>query len=567
MFCFQCEQTRDGVGCKTVGVCGKEPETAALQDLLIHTLKRLSQDAVKAKAVGIETGTDTDFFVQEAIFATLTNVNFDPKSIHHFVTETEQRRQELRRRVLAAGGEEKGTGGKEEEEAILKAREIESLEAAVERGRGVGVEERRKGVNEDVFSLQELLTYGIKGTAAYAAHAYAVGKRDASISHFIYEAFNYVSQPPEEQSVEELLLLALRCGEVNLRAMQILNEGHCSSFGIPEPTTVRTNPVKGKCIAVSGHDIRDLFELLKATEGKGINVYTHGELLPAHAYPELKRFPHLVGNYGGPWQLQKMEFAAFPGPILVTTNCILQPKPSYEDRIYSANAVGHSQVKHIEGRDFSPLVKQALEMEGFKEDASPPTTTMTGFGHDAVLSVADTVVDLVKRGKIKRFFLIGGCDGFEGERSYYRDLALSLPKDTVILTLACGKYRFNKMMDVFGTIEGTNLPRVMDIGQCNDAYSAIRIASALAEAFETDVNSLPLSLVISWFEQKAVAVLLTLLHLGIRNIRIGPKLPAFVTPNVLNVLVEKYALTPIGGPDRVQEDMHDMMGTSAAASA
>ncbi|CAI5520196.1 unnamed protein product [Closterium sp. Naga37s-1] len=554
MFCYQCEQTRDGKGCMTVGVCGKDPEAAALQDLLIHSLKGLAQYATRARELGLEVGAEVDFFVQEAVFSTLTNVNFDSAALQQFVTEAIRHRDALRAKYLGAGGKE---------DSALKTHQATfelggSLDDIVEQGRGVGVETRRAGWDEDIFSLQELLVYGLKGTAAYSAHAYAVGKRDTKISDFIYEAFDYISRPADQQTAEGLLGLALKCGETNLHAMEILNEGHCESFGTPEPTVVRTSPVKGKCILVSGHDIKDLYELLKATEGKGINVYTHGELLPAHGYPELRKFKHLIGNYGGAWQLQKIEFAAFPGPILVTTNCLLEPKPSYANRIYSANAAGHKKVQHIDGRRFDPIIKQALEMEGFVAEA-PERTVMTGFGHAAVLKAADVVIDGIKDGRISHLFLIGGCDGWEGERSYFRDLALSLPQDAVVLTLACGKYRFNHQQQQFGNITGTQIPRLMDVGQCNDAYSAIRIASALAQAFNTDVNSLPLSLVISWFEQKAVAVLLTLLHLNIQNIRIGPKLPAFVTPNVLQILVDKYKLTPIGGPESVQQEMKEML--------
>ncbi|CAI7733085.1 unnamed protein product [Closterium sp. NIES-53] len=557
MFCYQCEQTRDGKGCMTVGVCGKDPQAAALQDLLIHSLKGLAQYATRARDLGLEIGGEVDFFVQEAVFTTLTNVNFDSDALQQYVTEAIRQRDALRAKYLAACGKE---------DADLKTHQATfelggSLDDIVEQGRGVGVETRRAGWDEDIFSLQELLVYGVKGTAAYAAHAYAVGKRDTKISDFIYEAFDYISRPADQQTAEGLLSLALKCGETNLRAMEILNEGHCESFGTPEPTVVRTSPVKGKCILVSGHDIKDLYELLKATEGKGINVYTHGELLPAHGYPELRKFKHLIGNYGGAWQLQKIEFAAFPGPILVTTNCILEPKPSYANRIYSANAAGHKKVQHIDGRRFDPIIKQALEMEGFVAEA-PERTVMTGFGHAAVLKAADVVIDGIKDGRISHLFLIGGCDGWEGERSYFRDLALSLPQDAVVLTLACGKYRFNHQQQQFGNITGTQIPRLMDVGQCNDAYSAIRIASALAQAFNTDVNSLPLSLVISWFEQKAVAVLLTLLHLNIQNIRIGPKLPAFVTPNVLQILVDKYKLTPIGGPESVQQEMKEMLSNA-----
>eukprot|EP00475_Leptophrys_vorax_P016755 TRINITY_DN2325_c0_g4_i1.p1 TRINITY_DN2325_c0_g4~~TRINITY_DN2325_c0_g4_i1.p1 ORF type:complete len:511 (+),score=44.48 TRINITY_DN2325_c0_g4_i1:80-1612(+) len=425
MFCFQCEQTRDGKGCTTVGVCGKDPEAAALQDLLVHSLKGVAQYATRARQIGLETGPELDFFIQEAIFSTLTNVNFDANALHEFVIETIKYRDDLKSRYEAAGG--KIDAELATDQATFKP--ASTLDGLVQQGRAVGVETRRVGWNEDIFSLQELLVYGIKGTAAYSAHAYAVGKRDTKISDFIYEAFDYLSRPASQQTAEGLLGLALKCGETNLRAMEILNEGHCESFGTPEPTKVRTNPIKGKCILVSGHDIKDLYELLKATDGKGINVYTHGELLPAHGYPELRKFKHLVGNYGGAWQLQKIEFAAFPGPILVTTNCLLEPKPSYADRIFSANAAGHKKVKHITARSFEPIIERALAMDGFIADA-PERTIMTGFGHVAVLKAADTVIEGIKDGRISHLFLIGGCDGWEGERSYFRDLALNLPQVT-----------------------------------------------------------------------------------------------------------------------------------------
>ncbi|GJP43672.1 hypothetical protein CLOM_g3107 [Closterium sp. NIES-68] len=558
MFCFQCEQTKDGKGCMSVGVCGKDPETAALQDLLIHALKGVARYAVRIRALGESVGADTDFFVQDAIFATLTNVNFDAEAIQKYTMEAVRIRDDLRAKLAQAGGDLSDPALASHEATFQPALALPDL---VEQGHAVGVEARAVGWDQDVFSLQELLTYGVKGTAAYSAHAFAVGQKDPLIADFIYEAFDYISRPASEQTADALLALCLKCGEVNLRAMEILNDGHKGSFGTPEPTVVRTSPVAGKCILVSGHDIKDLYELLKATEGTGINVYTHGELLPAHGYPELKKFKHLVGNYGGAWQLQKLEFAMFPGPIVVTTNCLLEPKPSYADRIYALNAVGHKKVQHVEERRFDPIIQQALAMEGFTHDDAM-RSTMTGFGHDAVLQAAGIVIEGINDGRINHIFLIGGCDGLEGERSYYKNLALSLPQDTVVLTLGCGKYRFIHQQQQFGNITGTDIPRLLDVGQCNDAYSAIRIASALAEAFGTDVNSLPLSLVISWFEQKAVAVLLTLLHLGIKNIRIGPSLPAFVSPNVLKILVDNYNLMPIGGPEDVPKDMQAMLGNA-----
>jgi hydroxylamine reductase len=347
-----------------------------------------------------------------------------------------------------------------------------------------------------------------------------------------------------EPSVDGLFNLSMACGAINLQVMEMLDAAHTRTYGHPVPTPVRTEPLKGKAIVVSGHDLKDLEELLKQTEGKGINIYTHGEMLPAHGYPNLKKYKHLVGNYGGAWQDQKIEFARFPGAILMTTNCIIEPQSSYSDRIFTAGMVAWPGVQHIKNRDFTPLIEAALAAPGFAEDG-PDKTILTGFGHNTVLSVADQVINGVKNGDIKRFFLIGGCDGARTGRDYYTEFAEKVPQDCVILTLACGKFRFNKME--FGTIGG--IPRLLDLGQCNDAYSAIKIAGALAEAFKCGVNDLPLSMILSWFEQKAVAILLTLLHLGIRNIRLGPTLPAFITPAVLDVLVEKFNLMPVGDVD------------------
>jgi hydroxylamine reductase len=390
----------------------------------------------------------------------------------------------------------------------------------------------------------------LKGAAAYADHAQILGVASDEVFAAFHEQLDYLTQPG--QTVPELLTRCLKAGELNLKVMELLDQANTSAYGNPVPTAVRIEPLKGKAILVSGHDLKDLEELLKQTQGKGINVYTHGEMLPAHGYPRLKAYRHLVGNYGGAWQDQARDFRDFPGAILMTTNCLQQPLEAYKHRIFSSGLVGWNGMRHISGRDFSPLISAALAEEGFQEDGQNRTITV-GFGHNAVLSVADKVLAAVKSGAIKRFFLIGGCDGAKGGRSYYTDLAQALPQDCVILTLACGKYRFNK--HEFGTVAG--LPRLLDVGQCNDAYSAIQIAVALSKAFNCGVNDLPLSLVLSWYEQKAVAILLTLLHLGIKNMRLGPSLPAFVSPNVLKVLVEKFNLQPI---KTVQEDMKTILG-------
>jgi len=410
--------------------------------------------------------------------------------------------------------------------------------ALVTQGKLVSILSRRDALGADINGLMELLAYGLKGTAAYAHHARILGQESDEVYAFMHEALNFLTS--EKPAVNDLLGYNLRCGEINLKVMELLDKANTGAYGNPVPTPVRVTAVKGKAILVSGHDLKDLEELLKQTEGKGINIYTHGEMLPAHGYPKLKAYKHLVGNYGGAWQDQKIEFAAFPGAILMTTNCIQEPADSYKGRIFTSGLVAWPGVKHCGNHDYKPVIEAALAAPGFTE-TEPEKTILVGFGHAAVMSVAGAVIDAVKSGAIKRFFLIGGCDGARTGRDYYTEFAESVPKDCVVLTLACGKYRFNKLD--FGAIGG--IPRLLDVGQCNDAYSAIKIAVALAGAFNCGVNDLPLSLIISWYEQKAVAILLTLLHLGIKNIRLGPTLPAFVTPNVLKVLVDKFNLMPI----------------------
>jgi len=425
----------------------------------------------------------------------------------------------------------------------------ETLEELLAQAEQISIKKRKEALGDDLVGLQELLTYGLKGMAAYADHAQILGQQDDAVYGFIHEALDFLTRP--DPSVDELFAMCLRCGEVNLRAMELLDLAHTGAYGHPAPTAVRITPLKGKAIVVSGHDLKDLEELLKQTEGKGINVYTHGEMLPAHGYPGLKKFEHLAGNYGGAWQDQQREFDEFPGSILMTTNCIQKPRDSYKGRIFTSGLVAWPGVVHIKDRDFGPLIDAALAAEGFAQDG-PDRTILVGFARNAVLGVADKVIDAVKKGQIRHFFLIGGCDGARPGRNYYTRLAQAVPQDCVILTLACGKYRFNKLH--FGEVAG--IPRLLDVGQCNDAYSAIQIAKALAEAFGTDVNGLPLSLVVSWYEQKAVCILLSLLHLGIRNIRLGPTLPAFVTPTVLNVLVDKFNIMPIS---TVEEDLKAML--------
>jgi hydroxylamine reductase len=537
MFCYQCEQTAKGTGCTVSGVCGKNPETAALQDLLLSAAKGLAQYSHRARALGVRDH-EVEIFTVEALFTTITNVNFDPARLETML----RRAAELRDRVKAAY--ERAAGAAAETLAGAAAwQPAATREGLLQQAEEIGIMARRSALGDDLTGLQELVTYGLKGMAAYADHAQVLGVEDEQVWAFFDRALEALTK--ESPTAEELTALALECGAMNLHVMELLDAANTSAYGQPVPTPVRVDPVKGKAILISGHDLKDLAALLEQTQGTGINVYTHGEMLPAHGYPELKKYPHLVGNYGGAWQEQVKEFAAFPGAILMTTNCLQRPAESYQGRIFTSGLVAWPGVTHLADRNFAPVIAAAQAAEGFTEEG-PGKQILVGFGHNAVLDAAEKVVDLVKRGKIRRFLLIGGCDGAKPGRNYYTDIAQQAPEDTVILTLACGKYRFNKLE--FGDIEG--LPRLLDMGQCNDAYSAIRVAAALADAFGTDVNGLPLSLILSWYEQKAVVILLTLLHLGIKNIRLGPSLPAFVTPPVLKVLVDSFGLQPITTPEQ-----------------
>ncbi len=542
MFCYQCEQTAKGTGCTVKGVCGKEPEVAALQDLLLHAAKGIANYAHRARELGAGNH-EIDVFVLEALFSTVTNVNFDPERLQRLLNKAAQIRNQAKELYVNAAAQ----AGKTAEElsgpaAWQPANDLDGLLAQAEE---VSVLKMKEKFGEDITGLIELVTFGLKGLAAYADHAQILGKEDDAVYAFVNEALDFLTK--DNLGVDDLLGYALKTGEVNIRAMELLDDANTSVYGHPEPTKVRVTPLKGKGILVSGHDLKDLEELLKQTEGKGINVYTHGEMLPCHAYPELKKYSHLVGNYGGAWQDQRKEFDEFPGAILMTTNCIQRPKETYNARIFTTGLVAWPGVTHIAGSDFTPVIEAALAAPGFTEDG-PNQESMVGFGRNAVLSVAGKVIDLVKGGKIKHFYLVGGCDGAKSGRSYYTDFAKAVPNDSVILTLACGKYRFNKLE--FGDIEG--IPRLLDIGQCNDAYSAVQIAVALANAFDTDVNGLPLSFILSWYEQKAVAILLSLLHLGIQNIKLGPSLPAFVTPAALNILVDKFKIAPV---TNVEDDL------------
>ncbi len=541
MFCFQCEQTAKGTGCDKIGVCGKTPETAAIQDLLIHTMKGYSLVALEAAKYGAKTPED-DHFACQAIFSTLTNVDFDPDRFTKLMQEAETRMAAMKEKIAAKGGKTdfpsyKGSYKGLNTAALIAEGEKTSFKAELD-------------ANVDITSLRQLLIYGIKGVAAYADHAAILGKTDQAVYDFLYEGM--AATLDNTLGVNELVGLVLKCGEINLKAMELLDAGNTGTYGHPVPTSVPLGTKKGKAILVSGHDLKDMYELLKQTEGKGINIYTHGEMLPTHAYPELKKFSHFFGHYGTAWQNQAKEFDEFPGAILMTTNCIQKPKETYKDHIFTTGLVGWPGVEHIASKDFSPVIKKALDMPGFAEDKAG-ASVMVGFARNTVLGVADKVIEGVKSKAIRHFFLVGGCDGAKPGRNYYTEFVEKVPKDCMILTLACGKFRFfDKQLGDIGGI-----PRLLDVGQCNDAYSAVQIAVALAGAFECGVNDLPLSFILSWYEQKAVAILLTLLFLGIKDIRLGPSLPAFLSPNVIDVLVKNFNIMPIKTPD---EDLKAILG-------
>jgi len=538
MFCYQCEQTSKGTGCTVVGVCGKTADVAALQDLLVYMLRGLSQLSIEASKAGIS-DEKIDLFTCEALFTTLTNVNFYPEAITNYIRKTAQYQDELRASLRA----KKGTV-----ETAFNLPLEKTIAGLIEQGKHFGINSDPK-MDPDLHSLQWLLTYGVKGVAAYTYHAYLLGEQDKAVFNFIYEG---LAAPLDKRlSANEFVGLVFKCGELNIRAMELLDAGNTQTFGNPTPTKVPLGHKKGKAILVSGHDLADLAEILKQTQGKGIYVYTHGEMLPTHGYPELKRHRHFYGHYGTAWFNQQKEFDAFPGAILMTTNCIQKPVGSYKSNLFTSGPVGYAGVPHVSDRDFSAVIQKALELPGFTENLEG-RSVLVGFGRNAVLSVADKVIASVKNGHIKRFLLVGGCDGAKAGRSYYRELVEKTPRNTIILTLACGKFRF--FDKDLGTID--EIPRLLDIGQCNDAYSAVKIAVALADAFKVSVNDLPLSIVLSWYEQKAVAILLSLLYLGIKDIRIGPSLPAFITPNILKVLVDKFNIMPIKTAD---EDLKAMM--------
>ncbi|WP_442929371.1 hydroxylamine reductase [Natranaerovirga pectinivora] len=544
MFCYQCEQTAGGKACTSMGVCGKTPEVSGLQDLLIYQLKGIGFYGSKLLDQGKKINARVQNFVIDTAFSTLTNVNFDDERFAEFLKEGAAIKAELKAELGDVEGKVPA-----EATYILPGTLDEMIRDS--KIAGIMVDDT---LNEDVRSLREMLIYGLKGMAAYAHHAFVLGSADEEVNNYFFKAFGATVN--DDLGVAELLDILMEFGGVNLKCMALLDSANTGTYGHPTPTAVNINNKKGPFIVISGHDLHDLKELLEQTEGKGVNIYTHGEMLPAHGYPELNKYPHLVGNFGGAWQDQQKEFDGLPGCILMTTNCLQKPKASYADRIYSTSVVGFPEMQHIEEvdgkKDFTAMIEKAIELGGFTEDEEVKEI-MTGFGHNATLSHAETIVGAVKDGLIRHFFLIGGCDGAKSGRNYYTEIAEKTPADTVILTVACGKFRFNKLDH--GNIGP--LPRLLDVGQCNDSYSAIRIAVALAEAFECGVNDLPLSIILSWYEQKAVCILLTLLSLGIKNIHIGPSLPAFVSPNVLNVLVEQFAVKPISTPD---EDLKAILG-------
>ena len=518
MFCFQCEQTAGCSGCTgRAGVCGKQADTAQLQDKLTGALIGLAR-----AAEGNVPGPSTDKVIIEGLFTTVTNVNFNNETINALIDRVHEEKHKL-----VPDCESCGSPCGRTEDYDMK-----------------GIWE----ADEDIRSLKSLILFGIRGMAAYAYHAAVLGYTDKDVNQFFYKALFVIG---ENWKVDELLPVVMEVGEVNLKCMALLDKANTETYGTPEPTTVPLTVEKGPFIVVTGHDLYDLKQLLEQTKDKGINIYTHGEMLPAHAYPELKKYPHLKGNFGTAWQNQQKEFANIPAPVLFTTNCLMPPKASYADRVFTTEMVSYPEIVHIgDEKDFSSVIEKALELGGYKEDQhftgiNGGHEVTTGFGHGTILSVADKVVEAVKAGDIRHFFLVGGCDGARPGRNYFTDFVKQTPKDSIVLTLACGKYRFNDLD--LGTIGG--LPRLMDMGQCNDAYGAIQVAVALANAFGCGVNDLPLSMVLSWYEQKAVCILLTLLHLGIKNILLGPTLPAFISPNVLKILVDTYNIGAVTTPE------------------
>jgi hydroxylamine reductase len=542
MFCYQCEQTAKGTGCTVLGVCGKQPEVAALQDLLLYTLMGLSQVAVAGRKVGIS-DPDVNVFTVKAAFSTLTNVDFDPDRFRGLITEAAGKRDHLKAKVKAGGGKIDFPEGAS---TFVPKTTVAEL---IKQAEAFGLKSY-PAATPDILSLKHTVLFGIKGVSAYADHAQVLGQQDDQVFAFVHEGLAAIQRA--DLNMEDWVGLTLKCGEAALKAMEILDAGNTGTYGHPEPTKVPLGHKKGKAILVSGHDLKDLEALLEQTEGKDITIYTHGEMLPTHGYPKLKKYKHFYGHYGTAWQNQIREFPDFPGAILMTTNCIQRPKKEYTENLFTSGMVGWPSIPHVPDLNFKPVIDKALSMPGFQEDKNGKEVTV-GFARNAVLGVADKVVGAVKSGAIRHFFLVAGCDGAKPGRNYYTEFVEKVPKDCVVLTLACGKYRFydKELGDIGG------IPRLLDAGQCNDAYSAVQIAVALAKAFNVQVNDLPLSLILSWYEQKAVCILLALLHLGIRGIRLGPSLPAFITPNVLATLVKTFDIKPIGTAD---EDLKAILG-------
>ena len=541
MFCYQCEQTAGCAGCTgSTGVCGKTAETARLQDQLVGAMIGLAR-----AAEGVECPGDRVYrTVIEGLFTTLTNVSFDDDAIRAQIEKTHREKERLLAAPVkkSAGPREKAAG---ESGAAASVQDTDDYNLGL-----------LWDMDPDIRSLKSLILFGLKGMAAYAYHALMLGASDETVNQFFLTGLREIAK---DGTVESLLPTVLKVGEVNLTCMAMLDAANTGTYGTPVPVSVPLMVKRGPFIVVTGHDLKDLELLLKQTEGKGVNIYTHGEMLPAHAYPELRKYPQLKGNFGTAWQNQQKEFADIPAPILFTTNCLMPPKKSYADRVFTTEVVAYPGMVHIDDeKDFTPVIEKALELGGYQEDRqftgiNGGTQVMTGFGHGTILSVADQVIDAVKSGAIRHFFLVAGCDGAKPGRNYYTEFVKQTPADSIVLTLACGKFRFNDLD--LGNIGG--LPRIMDMGQCNDAYGAIKVAVALAEAFGCEVNELPLSFVLSWYEQKAVCILLTLLHLGIKNIRLGPSLPAFLSPNILNFLVENYGIGPVTTPE---EDLKALLG-------
>lgn len=549
MFCYQCEQTVKGEACTVAGVCGKNAATSDIQDLLIYQLKGLSLLAQKAYEHGSHDA-EIDRFLIKGLFTTVTNVNFDPDTIVQMI---------IRGNKMLEKAFQLCKDSCNHDNSSCDAVKIHKQYTVPENSEEMNLFASQHTFDRDVeemgdvrAGLYHLILYGLKGTAAYADHAMILGIEDNDVYKTFHEIMAFTADRGHD--TDALLGKALAVGELNVKVMEMLDTANTKAYGHPVPTKVRITPLKGKCILVSGHDLKDLKMLLEQTEGTGINIYTHGEMLPAHGYPELNKYEHMAGNYGGAWQDQAKEFDAFPGSILMTTNCIQKPRDTYKDRIFTTGLVQWPGVEHVKNGDFKAVIDAAMNAEGFVQDEEEKFITV-GFGHNAVLGVADKVIELIKKGSIRHFFLIGGCDGAKTGRNYYTELAEQVPDDCVILTLACGKYRFNKIE--FNDIEG--IPRLLDIGQCNDTYSAVKIAMALAEVFDTDINSLPLSMILSWYEQKAVCILLSLLYLDVKNIRLGPTLPAFIKKPVLDILIDKFNIMPI---DTAENDLKEILGDS-----